>query len=182
MNPSFRGGVIASLMLFLCIAAGCTVRPMLASTDAGPGAHSGLAAALDTVSVTPVDTRYAQQVRNELIFLLHGGAAAPAKPRYTLNLTVTATKMSAATIQIANEEEPTAQIMTLRAVYRLHDNTTGKIIGTGTREITSSYDVPRQEYAVVRAEIDAQNRAARELARVLHLTIGQDLARSGVQG
>jgi len=40
----------------------------------------------------------------------------------------------------------------------------------------SSFDVPQQEYAAIRAQANAQSRAARELAEFLHLAIAQDLA------
>ena len=59
---------------------------------------------------------------------------------------------------------------------------TGKTVTAGTRAINSPYDVPRQEYAVYRAEIDAENRAAKELAEVLRLTVAQVLTRPGVTG
>jgi LPS-assembly lipoprotein len=42
----------------------------------------------------------------------------------------------------------------------------------------SSFDVPRQSFAEMRAEIDAQNRAARELAQLLQLAIAQDLSKN----
>ncbi|TIR45334.1 MAG: hypothetical protein E5X53_37300, partial [Mesorhizobium sp.] len=76
-------------------------------------------------------------------------------------------------------DEPTAGTVTLTANYVLTDAKTGKTIATGRRSIASSYDRPRQEFATYRAQIDAENRAARELADLLRLSIAQDLVKHG---
>jgi LPS-assembly lipoprotein len=39
--------------------------------------------------------------------------------------------------------------------------------------------VPRQQYAALRAERDAQDRAAREIAEQLRLAVAQDLSKPG---
>ena len=183
MNPSFRDILVAAAVALLTVS-GCTVRPLLATDTPGPAgsAQSSAAAELASIEVAPVGTRYAQQVRNNLIFLFRGGAAESAKPRYRLSLGVARRKVSSASIQRANEEQPTAQVMTLTANYALRDTKTGKTITTGKRAVSSPYDVPRQEFAVYRAEMDAENRAAKELAEVLRLTIAQALTRPGVKG
>ncbi len=67
--------------------------------------------------------------------------------------------------------------MTLTAAYTLSDATTGKTVASGKRSITSSFDRPLQEFAAYRAQRDAEDRAARELADLLRLAIAQDLAR-----
>jgi LPS-assembly lipoprotein len=50
------------------------------------------------------------------------------------------------------------------------------VVATGRRNMSSSIDVPRQQYAALRAQNDAQQRAARELAQLLRFAIAQDLA------
>jgi LPS-assembly lipoprotein len=52
------------------------------------------------------------------------------------------------------------------------------VVSNGDRQFSASYDVPRQEFAAVRAQRDAENRAARELAELLRLAIAQDLSRA----
>ena len=81
---------------------------------------------------------------------------------------------ASANIQINEENEPTAAIETVRASYTLVDSN-GTVVATGNRQFAASYDVPRQEFAAVRAQLDAENRAARELAELLRLAIAQDL-------
>ena len=78
-----------------------------------------------------------------------------------------------------DENEATAGTVTLTASYALTDAKTGTTIATGKRSITSSFDKPRQEFASYRAQIDAENRAARELADLLRLSIAQDLVKHG---
>ena len=101
----------------------CTVRPLYMKDDpASAGASAGMAAELASIAVKPVTTRYAQLVRNELIFLLHGGAGETASPRYMLGLNVSSQHMSSATAPASSSDDvnvPTsAQKMTHSSVPR----------------------------------------------------------------
>jgi LPS-assembly lipoprotein len=174
-----------AMLVLTCAAlpgfAACQVRPLYARHAAG----AGVTADLSSIAVKPVETRYAQEVRNHLIFLFNGGSGQPAAARYSLQLRVTRLKEDAAVVQVAEENEPSAATITLTAGYVLSDREAvgkdvagdGLVVATGSREIASSYDVPRQEFASLRAERDAENRAARELAELLRLAIAQDLSR-----
>jgi LPS-assembly lipoprotein len=154
----------------------CSVQPLYSD---GPVANSTVTGSIGTelsmVAVKPAITRVGQEVRNRLLFLLYGGQAEPAAPRYTLTLVVTSISEASANIQVAEESEPTAAIETVRASYSLKDSS-GAVVARGNRQFMASYDVPRQEFAAVRARIDAENRAARELADLLRLALAQDLA------
>jgi LPS-assembly lipoprotein len=66
----------------------------------------------------------------------------------------------------------------LTSSYVLTKARTGEAVATGTRRISSSYDRSRQEFAALRAERDAENRAARELAELLRLAIAQDILKA----
>ncbi|MGJ0557733.1 LPS assembly lipoprotein LptE [Methylocystis sp.] len=169
--------IFAALAVSLAVPAGCTVTPLYSNASAQAGAGAGVAADLSSIAIKPVETRYAQEVRNHLIFLLNGGSGQPPAARYTLALRVTALNESAAVVQIAEENEPTAGTVTLITSYALTDNETGEAVSNGTRQISASYDKPRQEFAALRAQRDAEDRAARELAELLRLTLAQDLSR-----
>jgi LPS-assembly lipoprotein len=155
---------------------GCSVQPLYSD---GPVANSAVTGSIGTelsmVAVKPTTTRVGQEVRNRLLFLLYGGQAEPAAPRYTLILAVGSISEASANVQVNTENEPTAAIETVRASYSLRD-ADGTVVATGQRQFMASYDVPRQEFAAVRAKIDAENRAARELAELLRLALAQDLA------
>jgi len=167
-----------ALLLALPLAAACTVKPLY-STTASSYAQPSVLAELASISIKPVDQRYAQEVRNHLIFLFNRGAGQPAVSTYTLTMVVTALHESAAVVQIGDDNEPTAGTVTLTARYTLARTDSGEMVTTGTRQIASSYDVPRQEFAAYRARLNAEDRAARELADLLNLAIAQELASKG---
>ena len=103
----------------------------------GPVANStvtgSIGAELSMVSVKPATTRVGQEVRNRLLFLLYGGQAEPAAPRYTLILAVGSISEASANIQVNTENEPTAAIETVRASYSLRD-ADGTVVATGNRQ------------------------------------------------
>lgn len=177
---SVRAGrlVAGAVLLSAALVSACTVRPLYSSQPLTVGGQTAATEALASISVKPVRTRYAQQVRNNLIFGLTHGKGEPASPVYSLNLDVTESVQSAAAIQVTrDQDEPSAGMITLSADYRLTEITTGKLVGAGKRAISASFDRPKQEFATYRAQLDAQNRAARELAEILRLALAQDLAR-----
>ncbi|TPJ29010.1 LPS assembly lipoprotein LptE [Mesorhizobium sp. B2-7-2] len=170
---------LCGMVAALALVSACTVRPLYSSQPLSPGSLSA-SAELGSISIKPVNTRYAQQVRNNLIFAFGQGSGEPAAPAYTLDLGVTELVESAAIVQVqTQEDEPTAGTVTLTANYVLRDTATNTVIAVGKRSIPSSFDRPRQEFAAYRAQIDAENRAARELADLLRLSIAQDLAKHG---
>lgn len=169
---------LAGLVGSLAFISACQVRPLYSSAPLSTGSTAN--AEMASIAVKPVRTRYAQQVRNNLIFGFGRGAGEPASPLYSLDLGVTEGVESSALVQNGtDQDEPTAGSVTLTAGYTLTDAKTGAVIAVGKRAITSSFDRPRQEFASYRAQIDAENRAARELAEALQLSIAQDLARHG---
>jgi LPS-assembly lipoprotein len=170
LSPLIRSAALAGLVL----ASACSVQPLYSERPLG-AAVAGTNAQLSSISVKPVTTRYAQQVRNNLIFLFGGGKGEPASPDYVLELSITRLNEPSAIIQIADEDQPTAGTITLISNYKL--TRAGQEISTGKRQIAAQYDVPVQEFAHYRAELDAENRAARELAELLRLAVAQDLNR-----
>ena len=167
------------------IAGGCQVRPLY--SDAGPavaGSGAGLTGNMRTklasVSINQPGDRVTQEVRNHMIFLFAGGAGEPASPAYSLQLGVLSKNLSLLSVQIADNNrsgQPTAGSIRMTGTYVLTRVSDGQIVGKGTRIVTSDYDAPRQRFAVTRAYRDANNRAARELAEALNLSVAQDLCK-----
>jgi LPS-assembly lipoprotein len=183
LSRVLRRIALAGLIGSLALVSACTVRPLYSNAPLSPGSQTSASAELASIAIKPVNTRYAQQVRNNLIFGFGRGAGEPASPVYSLDLGVTEAVESSALVQVGtDQDEPTAGSVTLTANYLLHDAKTGVAIASGKRSITSSFDRPRQEFAAYRAQIDAENRAARELAEALQLSIAQDLVRHGKAG
>lgn len=169
---------IVSILLGCLLVAGCSVQPLYYAgvTRVEGTLAPGQLPLLSSVAVDPPKSREEQEVRNHLIFLMGGGAGQTATPHYTLDLRVTSSTASAVQYQTQKEEEPTAGLLVMKSNYRLTDIRTGKVVARGTRQITSPYDIPRQEFAVLRAVRDAENRAARELAELVRLSVAQQLA------
>lgn len=164
------------VLLALPFAAACTVKPLYSNPASGRP-QAGVTADLSQIAIKPVETRYAQQVRNNLIFLFGRGAGQPASPAYMLTLKVAARFQSGAVVQVGQDNEPTAGTLTLSAEYSLATASTGEVILSGKRQIASPYDVPRQEFAAYRARINAEDKAARELAEIINLVIAQELSK-----
>ena len=178
LSRLLRRVALAGLVGSLALVSACTVRPLYSNAPLSTGSTANTE--LASIAIKPVKTRYAQQVRNNLIFGFGRGAGEPASPLYSLNLSVTEAVESSALVQVGtDEDEPTAGSVTLTANYTLTDAKSGAVITVGKRSIISSFDRPRQEFASYRAQIDAENRAARELAEALQLSIAQDLVRHG---
>jgi LPS-assembly lipoprotein len=178
LSRLLRRIALAGLVGSLALVSACTVRPLYSNAPLSKGSSAN--AELASIAIKPVKTRYAQQVRNNLIFGFGRGAGEPASPLYSLDLSVTEAVESSALVQVqTDQDEPTAGSVTLTASYTLTDTKTGTVVTVGKRAITSSFDRPRQEFASYRAQIDAENRAARELAEALQLSIAQDLIRHG---
>ncbi|MBO6717177.1 MAG: hypothetical protein JJ913_04380 [Rhizobiaceae bacterium] len=156
--------------------AGCTVGPLYGNAYA----PNSTTAKLADIRISSVSTRQAQEVRNHLIFMFSGGKGEPADPAYAMDLVVTSYTSSAAVIQASTtERSPTASLLNMTARYTVRDTATGKVVGTGQRQVASAYDVPLQEFAALRALRDAENRAARELAEQVRLAVAQEIARNG---
>ncbi len=162
----------------LVAASGCTVRPLYSDAGYAGGTAGSVGAALSTIAIKPATTRVGQEVRNHLIFLFNGGKGQPANPTYSLTVFASAASEATTTIIVNDQNEPTSAIMTATGTYTLTDSS-GKVVANGSRNYMSSYDVPRQEFAALRAARDAENRASRELAELIRMAIAQDLAKAG---
>ena len=176
-----RRMVVAVALAGLVAASGCTVRPLYSEAGyagTGGGATGSIGTALSSIAIKPVNNRVGQEVRNHLIFLFNGGKGQPANPAYTMTLSASAASEATTTIIVNDQNEPTSSVMTAYGSYTLTDST-GKVVASGSRNYMSSYDVPRQEFAALRAARDAENRASRELAELIRMAIAQDLAKAG---
>lgn len=168
-----RPALLVAAALSLAIASGCTVRPLYSSATSSVSGVAGEDAGLGAIAINPVNTRYGQEVRNHLIFLLNGGAGQPDGAKYAMDLQVSSVSQAAAVIQVDSENRPTAGTLRMTGSYVVKDLVTGEVVVSGKREVSSSYDQPLQQFAALRARRDAENRAARELAELLKLDIAQ---------
>ncbi|MEM5502026.1 hypothetical protein WNY59_10535 [Ahrensia kielensis] len=145
-------GLTATLLI---MASGCTVKPL--HSNAGFGLTK-------SVSIESVNSRVAQQVRNRLIFLVNGGESQPASPEYIARLTVSSSTAGILTARnTSNDSDNSASRVTLTGTLQL-STSDGEIVGNYKRTAIALLDTSTQQFANTRAQIDAQDRAAVELA------------------
>jgi LPS-assembly lipoprotein len=149
-----------------------TVRPVTDSKS------PGLAAELASVSIEPAGDVLSQRVRNRLIFLFGRGAGEPASPAYRLQLNLSTASLASASESIGDKTDhtgrPTAGVAKATSNFVLFDRD-GKAVTAGTRSVSASFDRPRREFATLRANRGALERAGDELAEQIFLAIAQKL-------
>ncbi|MAZ17580.1 MAG: hypothetical protein CL535_14790 [Ahrensia sp.] len=170
------GAHFAIVALSSLLTVGCTVQPLYTPT-ASTGVSSP--ATLAAIHIPEVKDRVGQQLRNHLIFLLNGGSGQPANADYELELNVSTSSTKLLTINPTNEDEPTAEKVTVTTKYKLVRVSDDTVVSERRVLATASYDVSGQEFANIRAERDAENRAARDAAERLRAVIAADLKRAG---
>ena len=180
LNSRLRARSVSALAITLLLAvAGCQVRPLYSQSSTSAALPAGMAAELAQIAIKPVNTRYGQEVRNQLIFLLQGGAGQRGASTYSMDLFVTSTDGSDVSVQTTgtDDSEPTAGSVTVSGRYSVTTTDGIEVVASGRRSAIATYDIPRQEYAALRAKRDAENRAARELAQMLQIALAQDFSR-----
>lgn len=158
IGPASIVAIAASLWL-----SACSVQPVY-----GPGPSGGsVAQTLRSIVIEPVDSRVAQEVRNNLIFNLTGGGAV-ADPKYRMKLRVTTTETA---LGITREGSAPVYSDTVTVSYTVTEMSSGDIILRETARGTASYDQYSQNFANIRARRDAENRAAKQVADEIRLRV-----------
>ena len=177
-SPKILRRAAALLLVFaLPLASACTVRPLY-SNPASDGTQAGVTADLSSIAIKPVETRYAQEVRNHLIFLFNGGAGQPAAARLHAD---------AGRHRRARIGRGGAGRRRQRADRR-HGHPDGALFADRARPAPRSSPTAAarsRPHTTCRARnspptapsATRENRAARELAELLNLAIAQDLSK-----
>lgn len=166
----------ALLALSLLGLAACTVEPLNSSgssTVSNAGVSSSVATVLASTDVSPVTTRTAQQVRNALLFAMNGGELqAGGNYRVDLFVTSTTTNLSVQTSSLS----PTSAQVKVEVRFNVIDLRTGQPVKGSIRRAFASFNRTPQSFANERAERDAQNNAAKEVAQQIRLAVAQIIA------
>ena len=165
-----RAGLFA-VAATLALAA-CTVQPLYTATPAGQAGPT-VGATLTQVALEPADDRVSQELRNRLIFLLYGGGE-PGPAQYRMRMPVTSTEGE---LGVTPVESASALSVTVAATYQLTSAATGEIVLRATERSTATYDRTNQAFANTRAKLDAENRAAGQVAEGIHLKLAAAAAR-----
>jgi len=141
--------------------AGC-FQPMYADRSVTGGTGTNLRDAMRDVEVVAIDGRIGQEVRNDIIFELTGGAGNPSGAPYRLNMKVSTNAYSA--IIDPSSGLPQTETVALDVSYSLKDFANDRVVFTSIATARVSIDRTQQRYARVRAVRDAENRAAKIVA------------------
>lgn len=156
--------------------AGC-FQPLYAdnATVGGPG----LQQKLQDVEVMQIQGRLGNELRNELIFLLAGGAGNPKGA--PLQLYIAADTTSSTALVNSSSGLPENMIIRVAANWRLvrSDDDKKKPVAGGTALATAAIDVSDQRFANYSATNDAEARAAREAAEQIKAQLAAYFIRLG---
>jgi len=148
--------------LGLGLLAGCQAQPLYGSMS--DQNHS--------VTVSAAGSRLEQVVRNELVL---GFGGEQQNGAYLLDLTVTSGV--AGLLPGGLDNEFSAARTTVTANYVLKAASTGETVKEGSRFVDAQLDLPSQNFSQERARLQAEDRAARQVAALVQADIATALAR-----
>ena len=163
--------LLAALALTAALSlAGCGIQPLYGTTAGG----SRLGAVMAGVEVTPIPGRVGQRLRNELIFGNSGGSGEPVHSNYKLDIVIKESLISEL-VQITGNAQ--AQVYELNATFKLitHD---GRVVLEGTATSRAAYERFQAIFSNVRARLDAENRAASDVAESIKVRVAAYLSQS----
>jgi LPS-assembly lipoprotein len=134
-----------------------------------PGSGASLRNAMRDVEVSAIEGRVGQELRNQLIFELGGGAGNPHNAPYRLNMTVATNSYSAILDPASGLGQ--SETVALNVTYRLRDVANDKVVVTDKAIARVSIDTTNQRYARIRAIRDAENKAAQVVSEQIRSRI-----------
>lgn len=155
--------------------AGCQVRPLYSEA-------SGTGPKLASVGFSEPRNRVEQTVRNELVFLVSGGAGEPLNPAYDVSLNVSSSASNVLDDDgLVETGIPVPGRVQVTGSYTLTRVSDGQVLKRSEHSSVALVDVSRQSFAKLRAIRDGENRASRELAEFIRADIAIVLAKEPQQ-
>jgi LPS-assembly lipoprotein len=151
------------ILLALLATSACGFRPLYGETASG----SSSAAELATIEVRPISDRMGQRLRNFLLDRLTPRGR-PQRPHYMLNIQLTE---NTSRLAVRKDETATRANLRLQAKYKLTETRSGRIIFSGDRRSTSSFNILQSEFGTLSSEKDARIRSARDLADAIKIDL-----------
>jgi LPS-assembly lipoprotein len=149
----------------------CTVQPVYGP---GPSGTPSAPAILSHIVIDAPSDRVGQVVRDKLIFGLTGGGRG-GDPLYQMHLT---TSVSETGLGLNHIDSAPTYAVTVTVTYEVSKIGSNQILIRNTSHGTASYDRVNQAFANVRAEIDAQDRAAAVAAEDIRIRLAAVAART----
>ncbi len=165
-RPAGRRRWVLLLGLGLLVSA-CGFRPMYgeASATAGTG---GPAAQMAAIRIAPLPDRIGQRMHNFLRDRLNP-AGQPGDPAYLLRVSLSETKQE---LGIRKDETATRANLIVRASFVLSDTASRATLLDGRSVSINSYNILTSQLATYHSELDARERALRDLADDIRTRLG----------
>jgi len=128
----------------------------------------GVVKALQQVRIEPIPDRLGQKLRNFLLDRINP-AGTPSRPSHSLRLE---TNVSRVDLGIARDETATRALLILSVSYTLFSYKDNRIVFSGSERSSNSFDIVTSNYATSSAEIDALDRAVREISNDIKNRLG----------
>lgn len=144
-------------------------RPLYGSSSLGGG---NVSEKLAQVDMAPIPGRVGQRIRNELIFQATGGGTPP-PPTHRLEIVITENTTS---MLIRRDGDSQSKIYSINAAFRLVRNSDKAVVLQGKSYGQASYERFTSIYANVRAQKDAEDRAAKTVGEELKSRLAAYLA------
>lgn len=168
-RTSLRSIAVALGLSAALLVGGCQVRPLYGPVAIG---SENLTMTLADVDVAPIEGRVSQKIRNDLLFLFNGGS--PGNGAYLVELKVKEKYANIITRSISGL--PGARNIRLQVTYTLKKQGEPEVLASGTVTRIAAFDYFNQRFANDRATIDAEDRAAHEIAEDIQLRVASYFA------
>lgn len=168
-----RAGALLACGLAALAVSGCGsggFKPLYGSTSLG-GADVG--AKLSSIDVAPIPGRIGQRIRNELVFETTGGGGVTPNPVYRLEIAV---KENVVSTLVKRDGDALSQIYTADASFNLIRLSDKSVVLKGVSFGRAGFERNPSIFSNVRAQDDAQNRAALSISTELKTRIASYLA------
>ncbi len=161
---------VTAVILAAPVLSACQFQPLYGTSQNG----QNMAAVMKTVEIPTIPGRVGQVVRNELIFGTTGGGH-PAEPNYRLEVVL---RESVSSILVEQTGDAQGKQYNLDAAFQLVRLKDGKVVMKGNSTSRASFDKFEPIYSNVRAERDAENRAARVVSDNIKTRVASYLSSS----
>lgn len=164
-----RAAIAAAPLLF----AGCGFEPLY-----GKGSVGAVDEDLADIEISLIPDRIGQQVHNYLLDQINRKGR-PATPRHRLDVRLNSQKVI---LGIERDETATRAKLVLSADFELTDLASGVVVLRRSARSANSYNIVDSALATRSAELDAIDRAARELAEEIRLMLALYFRRRSAEG
>lgn len=154
--------VAGLLAAVTALGSGCGWQPLYGPTASGANLND----VMRTVNISTVPGRVGQRIRNELLFKQTGGGAREEadQAKYRLDIAVRESLVNTLVDQQGKAEGQIYQLYTEFKLVRLSDS---KVVLEGHSNARAAFDRVVSVFADLRAQRDAQDRAARTISEAI---------------